>query len=372
MSIPFLSLHDVTALHADEIRDAAKRVIDSGWYLQGEENKRFEQHFAQYVGSKYCVGCANGLDALIWILRAYKELGILNDGDEIIVPANTFIATILAITENGLTPVFVEPRYETLEINDDLIEDRITDRTRAIMLVHLYGRNAYSYKIGELCQKYNLLLIQDCAQCHGLKTLNSQLPAHNSAAYSFYPGKNLGALGDGGAVVTDDEALANTIRTLANYGSHKKYVFDYQGRNSRLDEIQAAVLDVKLKYLDEDNAQRQKIANYYYDNINNPLVTLPSRLPDSENVYHIFPVLCEQRDQLQQYLSDNKVGTVIHYPIPPHMQKCYANESWNTPTLSFPITERIAREELSLPISPAMTLEEAEQVVLLINAFNNK
>ena len=368
--IPFLSLHDVTALHADEIRQAALRVIDSGWYLQGKETERFEQHFAQYAGSKYCVGCANGLDALIWILRAYKELGILNDGDEIIVPANTFIATVLAITENGLTPVLVEPRYDTLEINDDLIEDCITDRTRAIMLVHLYGRNAYTDKIGELCQKYNLMLIQDCAQCHGLNPQTSHLTPRTSSAYSFYPGKNLGALGDGGAVVTDDEVLADTIRTLANYGSHKKYIFDYQGRNSRLDEIQAAILDVKLKYLDEDNAQRQKIANYYYDNINNTHVTIPLRLPDSENVYHIFPILCEQRDKLQAYLSDNGVGTVIHYPIPPHMQKCYANESWNTPTLSLPITERIAREELSLPISPAMTLEEAEQVVTLINTFN--
>ena len=381
MNIPFLSLKDVTAKYADEIHEAVKRVVDSGWYLQGKENELFEQHYAEYIGTKHCIGCANGLDALIWIFRAYIELGVMKPGDEVIVPANTYIATILAITENGLVPVLVEPCMDTLQIDDSLIEERITERTKAICIVHLYGRLAYTEKIGELCKKYNLKLIEDNAQAHGCSApiANNQLPIAykktgslgSAAGHSFYPGKNLGALGDGGAVTTDDDELAVAIRALANYGSQKKYVFKYIGRNSRLDEIQAAVLDVKLRHLDEDLKIRQSIAAYYYDNINNPLIILPNRLSAAENVYHLFPIQVKdgKRDSLQTYLSKSGVGTVIHYPIAPHKQECYASEAWNTPQLSLPITEQIADEELSLPISPCMTLEEAKEVVRLINEF---
>ena len=378
MNIPFLSLHDVTAKYKDEIHEAVLRVVDSGWYLQGKENEQFEQHYAEYIGTKHCIGCANGLDALIWIFRAYIELGAMHPGDEVIVPANTYIATILAITENGLVPVLVEPRKDTLQIDDSLIEERITARTKAICIVHLYGRNACTNHILDLCNKYNLKLVEDNAQAHGCHFNGKRTGSLGSAAgHSFYPGKNLGALGDGGAVTTNDDELAAAIRALANYGSQKKYVFKYTGRNSRLDEIQAAVLDVKLRHLDEDLKARQIIAAYYYDNINNPLITLPKRLPDTENVYHLFPILVKNpslqggvgvgRDALQAYLAENGVGTVIHYPIAPHKQECYANEVWNTPQLSLPITEQIANEELSLPMSPTMTIEEAKEVVRLIN-----
>ena len=392
MNIPFLSLHDVTAKYRDEIHEAVLRVIDSGWYLQGKENELFEKHYADYIGSKHCIGCANGLDALIWIFRAYIEMGVMQPGDEVIVPANTYIATILAITENNLVPVLVEPNPETLQIDDTLIEERITDKTKAICIVHLYGRLACTQHIFDLCQKYNLKLVEDNAQAHGCKfeVKGERLEVRgneykrtgslgDAAGHSFYPGKNLGALGDGGAVTTDDDELAAAIRTLANYGSQKKYVFKYMGRNSRLDEIQAAVLDVKLRHLEEDLKARQQVAAYYYDNINNSLITLPKRLPDSENVYHLFPILVkgdgqlamgDRRDALQAYLAENGVGTVIHYPIAPHKQECYANEVWNTPQLSLPITEEIADCELSLPISPIMTLEEAAEVVRLVNGFD--
>ena len=534
MNIPFLSLHDVTAKYKDEIHEAVLRVVDSGWYLQGKENEQFEQHYADYIGTKHCIGCANGLDALIWIFRAYIELGVMKPGDEVIVPANTYIATILAITENGLVPVLVEPRKDTLQIDDSLIEERITERTKAICIVHLYGRLACTQHILDLCKKYGLKLIEDNAQAHGCSYLAPQSPEgevvattmqeraginmadpayyptlkkraaemranpteaenilwnalseqklgykirrqhivsqyildfayldcrlaieldggyHNdadqqhddavrtknletlgwhvlrftndeiynnldevlakiksaiesatatsplgdcgakrltgslgsAAGHSFYPGKNLGALGDGGAVTTDDDELAAAIRALANYGSQKKYVFKYTGRNSRLDEIQAAVLDVKLRHLDEDLKARQAIAAYYYDNINNPLITLPKRLPDPENVYHLFPILVNLpslqgragerlvslRDALQTYLAENGVGTVIHYPIPPHLQECYSNSPFRGMG-GLPITEMLADCELSLPISPCMTLEEAAEVVRLVNEF---
>jgi dTDP-4-amino-4,6-dideoxygalactose transaminase len=382
MNIPFLSLHDVTAKYRDEIHEAVLRVVDSGWYLQGKENEQFEKHYADYIGSKHCIGCANGLDALIWIFRAYIEMGVMQPGDEVIVPANTYIATILAITENNLVPVLVEPNPETLQIDDTLIEERITERTKAICIVHLYGRLACTQHILDLCEKYNLKLVEDNAQAHGcsmpitsnLSPLTSKRTGSlgHAAGHSFYPGKNLGALGDGGAVTTDDDELAAAIRALANYGSQKKYVFKYTGRNSRLDEIQAAVLDVKLRHLDDDLRSRQAIANYYYDHINNPLITLPKRLPDTENVYHLFPILVQDglRDKLQAYLAENGVGTVIHYPIAPHKQECYANEVWNTPQLSLPITEMLADSELSLPISPTMSLSQAEEVVRLINEWN--
>lgn len=366
MKIPFLSLKEVTAQHGEEINAAVTRVVNSGWYLQGQENKRFEESYANYIGTNFCVGVANGLDALIWIYRAYIELGMMKPGDEVIVPANTYIASILAITENNLVPVLVEPKYETLEIDEDKIEAAITERTKSILIVHLYGRCAYTDKIGALCKKYNLKLVEDNAQAHGCRFRDTRTGALGDASgHSFYPGKNLGALGDAGAVTTNDKDVADCIRALANYGSQKKYVFRYKGKNSRLDEIHAAVLDVKLQYLDDDNKHRQEIAKYYYEHINNPKIILPSRLLDINNVYHIFPVLCEQRDTLQQYLTDNEIQTLIHYPIPPHKQECYSE--WKG--RNYPITEKIHAQELSLPISPVMSLEEAVIVTNIINRF---
>ena len=364
--IEFLSLKKVTEKYANEIHEAINRVVDSGWYLQGVENDKFEKDFSEFIGTQFCVGVANGLDALNWILRANIELGRIHKGDEIIVPSNTFIATILAITDNGLKPVFVEPRIDTLEIDDEKIEDAITAKTKAVMIVHLYGRCAYTAKVGELCKKHNLYLFEDNAQAHGCSYHGKRTGSlGNAGAHSFYPGKNLGAFGDAGAVTTDDEELAKTIRSLANYGSSRKYVFKYVGRNSRLDEIQAAVLDVKLKHLLDDNMYRQKIAKYYYEHISNPLVKLPIRLDDANNVYHIFPIICSKRNALQNYLKENDIQTIIHYPIPPHKQECY--EEWNDMTL--PLAEKIANDELSIPISPVMTLEEARIVVDRINTF---
>lgn len=378
--IPFLSLKDVTALHGAEINEAVNRVVNGGWYLQGKENEKFEADYAKFIGTKYCIGCANGLDALIWIFRAYIEMGVMQPGDEVIVPANTYIATILAITENGLKPILVEPKLNTLEINDDLIEAAITPKTKAIAIVHLYGRNAYTDKIGALCKKYDLKLVEDNAQAHGclVPIDNGELIIDNchyqmtgsigdAAGHSFYPGKNLGALGDGGAVTTNDPELAAAVRALANYGSQKKYVFKYTGRNSRLDEIQAAVLDVKLKYLMEDNAHRKEVAHYYYEHIDNPLITMPDLLPDEQNAYHLFPILVAEgkRDELHDYLAQNGVGIVIHYPIPPHKQECY--KEWNG--MSFPITEKIANEELSLPIGPTISIEEVSFIINTINKY---
>ena len=365
--IPFLSLKDVTALHGEEINAAVTRVVNSGWYLQGKENDKFEQDYSKFIGTKHTIGCANGLDALIWIFRAYVELGVMKPGDEVIVPANTYIATILAITENGLNPILVEPKLNSLEIDDDKIEERITAKTKAICIVHLYGRCAYTEKIGSLCKKHNLKLVEDNAQAHGCLSSDGRMTGSigDAAGHSFYPGKNLGALGDGGAVTTNNDELAKAVRALANYGSSKKYVFKYTGRNSRLDEIQAAVLDVKLNYLVEDNAHRKMVANYYYDQLKHPLVMLPDKLPDDQNVYHLFPILCEKRDALHDYLDKNGVGTIIHYPIPPHKQECY--KAWNG--MRLPITEYIAEHELSLPIGPSITMEEVKQVVDLINKF---
>ena len=364
--IKFLDLKAVTAMHADEISAAVQRVVNSGWYLQGNENKAFVEEYARYIGTRYCVGCGNGLDALTLILRAYKEMGRLHDGDEVIVPANTYIATILAITENNLTPVLVEPRIDTFQIDDRMIERAITHRTRAIMIVHLYGLCAYTEQIHEICHNHNLLLIEDNAQAHGCR-YNDRLTGSlgNAAAHSFYPGKNLGALGDGGAVTTDDEELANMIGALGNYGSERKYVFNYKGRNSRLDEIQAAVLRVKLKYLDADNTLRRSIAMQYIEHIDNPLLTLPSTDYCQHSVHHIFPVLCSERDRLQQHLLNQGIQTMIHYPIPPHRQKCYADMA----TLSLPITERIHHEELSLPLNPTLRQEEIEQIIEAANSF---
>ena len=422
--IDYLSLKKVTALHADEIHEAVARVVDGGRYLQGEAVARFEAEYARYIGTAHCVGCGNGLDALTLILRAYIELGVMSEGDEVIVPANTYIATILAITRCRLVPVLAEPDINTLQIDDRLIERAVTPRTRALMIVHLYGRCAYTDNIGNICRKYGLKLIEDNAQAHGCTalpnrisdslarasnrisdslakasnrisdslarartlnlssnpsvhqragdhkgrpyTLNSQRTGSlgDAAAHSFYPGKNLGALGDAGAVTTDDKQLADVVRALANYGSSRKYVFDYQGVNSRLDEIQAAVLSVKLKYLDAENGRRKAIAGYYYGNIDNALITVP-RCPDRDDVYHIFPVLCADRDRLQRFLLDRGIHTMIHYPIPPHKQRCYARLA----SVSLPVTERIHREELSIPLNVTLTDGETAAIVSALNDF---
>lgn len=352
-------------MHADEISSAMQQVINSGWFLQGESIRQFEKNYSNYIGTRYCVTCGNGLDALSLIIRAYKELGKLKDGDEIIVPANTYIATILAITENNLTPVLVEPDLRTLEIDDRLIETAITPRTRAIMLVHLYGRCAYTEHIGAICQQHNLKLIEDNAQAHGCKFGNHRTGSLGDvAAHSFYPGKNLGALGDAGAVTTDDSTLAKVIRTLANYGSARKYEFSYKGRNSRMDEIQAAVLNVKLSYLDADNSRRKEIAHIYQAKTANHRITIP-HTSDRDNVYHIFPILCQEREKLQQYLNANGVQTMIHYPIPPHRQQSY--KEWNYRSL--PVTEQIHEQELSIPCNQALENEEIEKIIYLLNQF---
>ena len=365
--IKFLDLQKITAKYADEIHEAVNRVVDSGWYLQGSENERFEANYSAYIGTKYTIGCANGLDALIWIFRAYIEMGIMKPGDEVIVPANTYIASILAISENGLKPVLVEPDITTYQIDENKIEAAITERTKAILIVHLYGQCAYTEKIGDICKRYNLKLIEDNAQAHGCKYNGRKTGSLGDAAgHSFYPGKNLGAFGDAGAVTTNDEELATIIRAVANYGSTRKYVFKYIGRNSRLDEIQAAVLDVKLKHLDEDVILRKAVAKYYIENIKNSLITVPVVKDWDAHVFHIFTIRCKSRDELQKYLADNGIQTIIHYPIPPHKQECY--KEWND--LSFPITEQIHDEELSLPMSPVMTMDEVMKCMECINGFS--
>ena len=366
--IKFLDLQKINAKYDTEIKLAVNRVIDSGWYLQGKENESFEANYAEYIGSKHCIGVANGLDALIWIIRAYIEIGTMQEGDEVIVPANTYIASILAITENNLKPILVEPDINTFQIDDSLIEQAITSRTKAIMIVHLYGQCAYTEKIGELCKKYGLKLIEDNAQAVGAvcgkQAANIKTGSIGDAAgHSFYPGKNLGAMGDGGAVTTNDDTLAKVVRALANYGSSQKYVFKYTGRNSRLDEIQAALLDVKLKYLDIDTEKRKQVADYYLEQIKHPDIILPQRTDRDAHVFHLFPIRTHRRDELQHYLTENGIQTLIHYPIPPHKQECYQELSH----LLLPITEQIHREELSLPMSPVLEMEEVKQVVKVIN-----
>ncbi len=371
--IKYLDLKRINDLHDAELREAVNRVLDSGWYLKGEATRQFETHYAEYIGAKHCVGCGNGLDALTLILRAYIEMGVMTVGDEIIVPANTYIASILAISECGLKPVLVEPDIDTFQIDDSKIEAAITARTKAIMIVHLYGVCAYTKRIADICQRYDLKLIEDNAQAQGCRFVEhaaaSQLSPRtgslgSAAGHSFYPGKNLGALGDAGAVTTDDDELAAIVRALGNYGSHQKYVHDYCGRNSRIDELQAAMLDVKLRYLDEENNRRKAIARVYINKVVNPLLRLP-RLKSRDCVWHIFPILCEQRDELQKFLSRHDVETQIHYPTPPHKQKCYAG--WNS--LSLSITELIAAQELSIPCHQAMKQEEADRIVDLLNDF---
>lgn len=364
--IKFLDLQTVNAVHAAGIEEAVLRATRSGWYLRGEETRRFEAAYAQYIGCRHAIACGNGLDALRLIFRAYIELGLLHEGDEVIVPAHTYIASILAITDNRLKPVFVEPCTDTLQIDDTRIESAITPRTRAIMIVHLYGRCAYTPRIAGLCSKYNLLLIEDNAQAHGC-TWQSQKTGSlgHAAGHSFYPGKNLGALGDAGCVTTDNDELAAVIRALGNYGSEEKYVFRYSGYNSRIDEVQAAVLAAKLPHLDADNCHRARIAELYYNGIDNPLIRLPQHVEPEHNVYHLFPIFCNGRDRLQQYLADCGIETLIHYPIAPHRQECYKEYAH----LSLPITEELHRTELSLPIGPTMSIEEAAQVIEAINAF---
>ncbi len=364
--IKFLDLQQITAKYAEEIHESVKQVIDSGWYLLGEATKRFEQQYADFIGVKHCIGVANGLDALRLILRAYKEMGIMQEGDEVIVPANTYIASILAITDNKLQTVLVEPNINTYQMDDSLIEQAITPKTKAIMIVHLYGQCAYTERIGEICKKYHLKLIEDNAQAHGCCFGNQRTGSlGDTAGHSFYPGKNLGALGDAGAVTTNNDELAHIIRALGNYGSSQKYICDYQGYNSRLDEIQAAVLGVKLKYLDIDNQLRREVAKYYMEHIHHPDIILPQIQDWKSHVFHIFPIRCKQRDKLQSYLLDKGIQTLIHYPIPPHKQKCYP--AWNH--LSFPITEQIHQEELSLPISQVVIESDIIRIGSIINEF---
>lgn len=365
--IKFLDLQKINLQYQEEIEAKLLETFRSGWYLLGDQVKSFEQNLAQYIGSSNAIGVANGLDALRLILKAYLELGQLKVGDEVIVPANTYIASLLAITDNRLKPVFAEPNIETYNVDISKIEALITPKTKAIMVVHLYGQACWSEELETLAKKYNLKIIEDNAQAigaewKGIKTGN----LGDSAGFSFYPGKNLGALGDAGAVTCKDNILAKTIRTLANYGSEEKYINKYQGLNSRLDEIQASVLDVKLKYIDADNEKRRKIAEQYITEISNPKIILPELPKNSdEHVWHLFVLRTAKRDQLQKYLVENGIQTLIHYPIPPHKQKAY--KYFNR--LSFPITEKIHEEVLSLPISPVMEEEEISKVIQVINEF---
>ncbi|MBE6448662.1 MAG: DegT/DnrJ/EryC1/StrS family aminotransferase [Alphaproteobacteria bacterium] len=360
--IKFLDLHKINERFRNALDARIKEVLDSGWYLLGKQDKTFEENFARYCGVKHCIGVANGLDALNLIIKAYG----FGAGDEIIVPANTYIASILAISENGCTPVLVEPDINTYNINPDLIEEKITDKTKAIMVVHLYGQAVEMEKIWALAKKYNLKVIEDSAQAHGAMYQGRRTGNLGDASgFSFYPGKNLGCMGDGGAVTTNDDELAAKIRAIANYGSDYKYHHIYKGVNSRLDEIQAAVLDVKLPHLDKDNARRREIAKYYRENIKNPRIILPKTYSEDAHVWHVFVVRCDDRGALQKHLEANDIQTNIHYPTAPHKQGCYSEHG----KLNLPITEKIHDEVISLPISPVMTQEEVKKVVETVNAF---
>ena len=377
--IKFLDLKAINDSFEPELSLSVKRVLDSGWYLQGNETNNFEREYIEYLGTKHCIGVANGLDALRLILKAYIQIGTMQPGDEIIVPANTFIASVLAITDNRLKPVLVEPDITTYNIDPFRIEEKITEKTRGIMLVHLYGQNAMHPEIERLVNKYNLKLIEDNAQAVGaFEPINQNRTGSlgNASGHSFYPGKNLGCLGDGGAVTTNDDELALIVRALANYGSNKKYVNDYQGLNSRLDEIQAAILLTKLPRLDKDNLRRNEIAKYYFENISNPEIILPhlkiagNLAPNDFNlklthVWHLFVIRSSHRDQLQKYFTEKGIQTLIHYPVPPHKQLAY--KEWNN--MSLPVTEQIHHQVLSLPISPVMSDEEVKAVVSALNKF---
>ena len=364
--IPFLDLKAINAQYRDELVDACTRVIESGWYIGGSELEQFEEQFANYCGTKYAIGVANGLDALILTLRAWKELGKLKDGDEVIVPSNTYIASILAISANNLMPILVEPCVDSFNIDPKKIEAAITSRTKAILPVHLYGQLADMPAIMAIAKRHELLVLEDSAQAHGASLDGKRAGSWGDASgFSFYPGKNLGALGDAGAITTSDEELANTLRALRNYGSHEKYKNLFQGVNSRLDEIQAAMLNAKLSHLDAEIAHRRKVANTYLEGIDNKAIILHTTENDSAHVWHVFVVRCEQRDTLQKYLAENGVQTLIHYPVPPHQQPAY--KEWNE--LSYPVSERIHAEVLSLPIGPTMTMEDVNRVIQICNEF---
>lgn len=372
--VKFLDLKNINLSYEPGLSEAVQRVIESGWFLLGEEVKAFEHEYAGFISAKYCVGVANGLDALRLILRASIEMGKLDEGDEIIVPANTYIASILAITENRLKPILVEPNIGTYNIDPALIEGKISKKTKGIMIVHLYGQNALCPEIVGLAKKYDLLLVEDNAQAQGAFFNDKRTGSIGYASgHSFYPGKNLGAMGDAGAVTTNDAELADLVRSIANYGSRRKYVNDYQGLNSRLDEIQAAVLKVKLRFLDRDNQRRREVADFYLKNIRNQEVVLPSIstktnvVQNTSHVWHLFVVRTQHRSKLQEYLTEKGIQTLIHYPIPPHKQNAY--KDWNS--LSLPITETIHNEVLSLPMGPTMTAGELEYVVEMINGFRN-
>lgn len=361
--INFLDLKKVNLRHEHEMMDAIQKFIQSGWYVLGEDVKRFEAEFAQYCGTKHCIGVANGLDALALIIRAYE----IGEGDEVIVPSNTYIASILSISMNGATPILVEPDLHTYNIDPVLIEEKITPNTKAIMVVHLYGQTCDMDAINSLAKKYNLKVIEDCAQAHGAEYSGKRVGnLGDAAAFSFYPGKNLGALGDAGAVTTNDDSLAQKLFAIRNYGSHKKYENIYKGINSRLDEMQASILSVKLKYLDEDNLKRRQIAEYFINHIHNSLIVLPSVIHEQEShVWHLFVVRTADRDSLQKYLMENGIQTLIHYPIPPHKQEAYIEWSQR----EFPISEKIHNEVLSLPISPVMDMKDVRKVVEVINRY---
>ncbi len=371
--IKFLDLQKINAQYASELKQAASDVIDSGWFLMGEKLSNFEKELSQYVGASHAIGVANGLDALRLILNAYIELGVMSDGDEVIVPANTYIASLLAISDNNLTPILVEPNSKSFNLDLDLIEKHITPKTKAIMVVHLYGQVCWNEGLVALAKKHNLKIIEDNAQAigaswNGIKAGN----LGDAAGFSFYPGKNLGALGDAGAVTTNDAVLAEQVRALGNYGSKKKYVNEYQGLNSRLDEIQAAFLSVKLKYIDKENQYRRQLASLYLNGISNELIQLP--IPNNSNykyeentehVWHLFVIRSSKREELQNYLSENGVQTLIHYPIPPNKQLAYKEMNH----LDFPITNSIHNEVLSLPISPITTVEDVQKIIEILNNF---
>lgn len=365
--ISFLDLKGLNAQYRTELIEACTKVIDSGWYIQGNECKEFEKEFAEYCGTQHAIGVANGLDALILILRAYKEMGIMRDGDEVIVPSNTYIASILAISQNNLTPVLVESDINTYLIDPTKIEEKITTRTKAILPVHLYGQTCNMDSIYSIARKYNLKVIEDSAQSHGAYYGNKRSGNLGDASgFSFYPGKNLGALGDGGAVTTNDDELAQIIRALGNYGSHKKYENLYQGVNSRLDEIQAAILRVKLRYLDHEITKRRDIADYYLQHIKNQKIILPTLRGADNHVWHLFVIRTNNREVLQKYLNDNSIQTLIHYPIPPHKQQAY--KEWNEQ--SYPISEQIHDEILSLPISGVQSFAQTKQIVQIVNQYD--
>jgi len=364
--IPFLDLKAINMQYQQELKDACSRVIDSGWYIMGNELEAFEAEFAEYCGTKFAIGVANGLDALTLTLRAWKELGKLKAGDEVIVPANTYIASILAITENDLVPVLVEPNIDTYNLCPKIVRSAITDKTKAILPVHLYGLISPMPELMAIADEYDLLVLEDCAQSHGAR-INGKKCGNwgNAAGFSFYPGKNLGALGDAGAITTNDLELANTLRALRNYGSHKKYENIFQGVNSRLDEMQAAMLRVKLNYLDNETRYRQKVAAYYLDNIKNELITLPTAELVESHVWHLFVIRTESRQQLCEYLQINGIQTLIHYPLPPHKQEAY--NQWNE--LCFPITEKIHEQVVSLPLDPTMSEQSIQRVISVVNSF---